>query len=591
MSSFSPLAPPGFRPILPPTGDNKPQDVSGKPPGKLQGVSVEIMPKPGGVKEPTSTSVRSEVPKPLEKRSVEKQDLPPYELRREARYGGVPDKDQLIAKAGRPKDDINFGIFGTKKMSTGYKAILGGLENYKKAFENDTFNQSNVKNGYGTSSSPLHRLQVLEEHLDGLSSSSEKYINARGHSHKDEIRALKADVQREKEVVTGLMDEISKGGKLPEGMELSEVVAFARQGISLRDMGGLHAMGVSPQGARDAIDAGLSPSQLKAYVDAGFKGEEAALLHKAGLGIAGGAMYREMHLAITPDTIVKGFKDGPSLKEPLAPLGSGAFNTVFTAKYQTSEGEFVGVFKPLAKPDPTRTTPVERGWVASRTGIDKFDPQIAMRNLATCDVAKELGFDVVPRTEIGIHKPPTGGEPQLGLVMEKAQGKPARQCGALLLDPDVRREVTKLQLLDHITGQGDRHGNNYFIQKDSNGKVRVTGIDNDQCFGKDLHDPNGIAQGKEPHNKGFRGTLMPPIVDTDMYEAVMSLTPDKLEATLKGKLTPEEIAAAKDRLQGVQQHMRALLITGMVIQPNEWNSELADDAFNERGRSYIERGG
>jgi hypothetical protein len=261
---------------------------------------------------------------------------------------------------------------------------------------------------------------------------------------------------------------------------------------------------------------------------------------------------------------------------------------VFKAQY----GKFDGVFKPLSPPDMTRTHRVERGWVASRTGIDLYDPQIAMRNLATCDVAQLLGFNVVPHTEIGSRTPPPpppNQPPQLGLVMSRAQGKQgAKSPDALFGNPDVRREVTKLQLLDHLVGQGDRHGNNYFIHVDSNGKATVTGIDNDQCFGKDLHDPNGIARGPGEESRGFRGTLLPPVIDTEMAKAFEDMTPESLEATLTGKLNPAEIAAAKDRLAGIKQHIATLRSTGMIIRPDQWGSERVANALNS-SNSYVAR--
>lgn len=56
-------------------------------------------------------------------------------------------------------------------------------------------------------------------------------------------------------------------------------------------------------------------------------------------------------------------------------------------------------------------------------------------------------------------------------------------------DDDQRKFVgshakgtTELVWNDLVTGQGDRHRGNYFIDKDEDGKAVVTGIDNDMCF-------------------------------------------------------------------------------------------------------------
>jgi hypothetical protein len=302
-------------------------------------------------------------------------------------------------------------------------------------------------------------------------------------------------------------------------------------------------------------------------------------------------MYRAMGLAITPQTVIKEFRD-QMLSQPMKELGSGAFNSVFSAKYHTSEGLYKGVFKPLRPPDKTRTNAVESGWVASRTGIDPYNPQIAMRNIATTDVAKLLGFNVVPRTEIGSRTPPPPppNQPtQLGMVMSMAQGVPASQAHfSVFNNPDVRREITKLQMLDHLVGQGDRHCNNYFISVDSNGNVTVTGIDNDQCFGKDLHDPNGIAYAPTPQSQGFRGTNLPPVIDSDMAKEFEDMKPEDLERTLTGKLSAEEITAAKDRLAGIKSHIATLRSKGMIIAPNEWGSDKVTTAING-SNSYVGR--
>jgi hypothetical protein len=577
---------------LAPTGLGPKAPVQNQPKvGRMEGHDVQVLPKAQTITPPTLPKPPSTAPKPLVQRTAQ-QTAPTYTLVRDARYGGIGTKDQLIAKAGRPKDDVSFGFLGSKKMSTGYKAILTGMDRYQDTFANDRRQKA-----MGMAGPSNIRLEALHEQLDGVGSAAQKYLQAKGHGRKPEITEIQGRVAHEKQVIQGLKDEVAKGAKLPDNMELSDIVAFAREGISLKDMAALHAEGLSPKDARDAIQdrnarATLSdPTKLKAYTDAKFTPREALVLERSGLGLAGGQLYRKMDLAITPQTIVKGFKDDP-LVEPMKKLGSGAFNSVFTARYDTSNGVFKGVFKPLAPPDKTGAHRVERGWVASKTGIDPYNPQIAMRNLATCDIAGKLGFDVVPHTEIGSRTPPPppDNQPtQLGLVMAQAQGVPAgRASPQLFNDPDVRREVTKLQLLDHLVGQGDRHGNNYFIHKDSSGKVIVTGIDNDQCFGKDLHDPNGIAQGNEEHNKGFRGTLMPPVMDRDMAKAFEDMTPESLETTLAGKLSPEEIAAAKDRLAGIKLHIATLRSTNMIIGPDEWGSKKVGDALNG-SNSYVGR--
>ncbi|MBK8964127.1 MAG: hypothetical protein IPM75_13870 [Candidatus Competibacteraceae bacterium] len=86
-------------------------------------------------------------------------------------------------------------------------------------------------------------------------------------------------------------------------------------------------------------------------------------------------------------------------------------------------------------------------------------------------------------------------EEKLGIVMEMAQGKSGKKTEKELFnDPVVRRELTKLQWLDSLTGQVDRHSENYFIETDADGRgKRVIGIDNDLSFGHKIEDPNHIS--------------------------------------------------------------------------------------------------
>jgi hypothetical protein len=154
--------------------------------------------------------------------------------------------------------------------------------------------------------------------------------------------------------------------------------------------------------------------------------------------------------------------------------------------------------------------------------------------------------------------------------------------------PQVLREVTKLQLLDHLTAQGDRHSSNYFVHVDAKGGIKVTGIDNDQCFGEKATDPESIRFGKGPDRQGFRGSSLPPVVDHEMAIAINSLTTEDLQAMLGDKLSRGEVSAAKMRLEGVQKHIANLESQGFVIAPSEWG----DPAVKQRllpGNSYAQR--
>jgi hypothetical protein len=94
---------------------------------------------------------------------------------------------------------------------------------------------------------------------------------------------------------------------------------------------------------------------------------------------------------------------------------------------------------------------------------------------------------------------------------------------------------------------------NYFIFNDENGKV--TGIDNDQCFGKNRKDPNGIAYKPTDQSEGFRGTEMPPAMDQDKANAFNGMKPEDLETLLT------RLAGGRCRCAATRERFRILRTT------------------------------
>jgi hypothetical protein len=170
-------------------------------------------------------------------------------------------------------------------------------------------------------------------------------------------------------------------------------------------------------------------------------------------------------------------------------LGSGQANTVKLVTYTDGTQR---VFKPEA--------PGRQGMETLKLSKDYVPgQQVAQLNLATQTAADFLGLgDVLPKCSVGMH----GGD--YGLFMEMAPGLQASQFakgaeppgGSLSSEnvaalPDdmhakviggLLRGTNRLEWLDLITGQGDRHGGNYLIDVKSDFTVTVKGIDNDQCY-------------------------------------------------------------------------------------------------------------
>jgi hypothetical protein len=150
---------------------------------------------------------------------------------------------------------------------------------------------------------------------------------------------------------------------------------------------------------------------------------------------------------------------------------------------------------------------------------------------------------------------------------------------------DLRQQFAQLQIMDLISGQNDRHANNYFIAI-VNGKPVLTAIDNDMAWGVDIKDGKGIKT-----NAGVGKSLgFPPAATQADINAVNGLTNADLRAMLKGFSEPE-IKAAEGRLQGLKDHFNSL-------QPDQiltdWGSPKADQALAKYGKAnncYILRDG
>lgn len=272
-------------------------------------------------------------------------------------------------------------------------------------------------------------------------------------------------------------------------------------------------------------------------------------------------LYEKHNLKITKDTL-PAFSNSDLIDEP-SPLGEGAFNTVYAVHLEGSRGSsFDGVFKPLASQ--------ENGWAGHASGIPIEDPQTANRNLATLAYAEHLGLDVIADTRLGVLS--VGQESaKLGLVMERAAGVAAIDANPSVFNRgDVAKEVTRLQLLDHLTGQVDRHAGNYFIDAGSCHSAKVTGIDNDQAFGKNLSKPDGFKYGKDSAHIGYRGTGLPPAVDRKTANAINAISSDDIRQMLGSKLSGSEVRATISRHKGLMAHIADLSEQGRVINTRPW---------------------
>jgi hypothetical protein len=482
----------------------------------------------------------------------------PQPVAREARFGGVDTAKTIVGEMGAPKEDKKFFCLG-RKMSTRYKAVLA------KMAEFEALKSQRVA---------PDTLEDLDRKLSEIKRTANEYLAAasRNAIKKRTIATLIAQIDRERAEIAKIFNQLEQGGRLPDGVTSRDVLDFVHQAGEL--------------------------VQLHDYVDAGFNEREGLHLARFGRSVADGEIYRQFGVPITANTVAS-TRPGPAVEIEFRELGRGRANTVYDGQI---DGESV-VYKPMKKPDGK--TMIERGRCAIKTGVDPLNPKTALRNVSTYRLCKELGLDVIAHTEI-MTGADAAGNPQLGVMMAKAPGKPAAECpSADFRRGPVLKKIYDLQLLDHLTGQGDRHQRNYFIFVSEDGKtVKVTGIDNDQCMGPLLEDPNGIAHEPAPKKTvrdrsppehpdeneatgdraSFRGCQLPPFVAQSTYDAFMRLTDDDLDGLLEGH-SQQEISAAKARLDAIKYH---LFYTCHTVEDDPWKPDRILE-FSKAENSYAGR--
>ncbi len=188
------------------------------------------------------------------------------------------------------------------------------------------------------------------------------------------------------------------------------------------------------------------------------------------------------------------------------------------------------------------------------------------------------------------------------------------------MQQNLMRELSKLEWADALSGQFDRHTGNYLIDINEEGKVKITGIDNDLSFstvrtgmyslsfthasligsssipaeyrGKtltfapsnpenpsrdgELIDPKVLVKGKDfsfasTFSEGFGANTVrvPTHIPRDVYNALMSIDETEYRASLEKLLSKDELEAAMLRLADAKIHARELFSLDRVVE--DWS--------------------
>ena len=187
---------------------------------------------------------------------------------------------------------------------------------------------------------------------------------------------------------------------------------------------------------------------------------------------------------------------------------------------------------------------------------------IPNRNVAMSRVADSMGIGHIVAKAKRISLTDKDGHVRHGVFQETAEGSDIRHMKAddplyevgkhpeLMNDPEVKRQISDLQVLDYLCGNNDRHEGNviYKIKKDENGDVHVLGIigiDNDRAFGKlSKSDIEGSGYVTPPD--------MMKVIRNSTYDALLEMTDSKAKLLLSDLgITDEEISSFMKRKEDI----------------------------------------
>ena len=251
--------------------------------------------------------------------------------------------------------------------------------------------------------------------------------------------------------------------------------------------------------------------------------------------------------------------------ESSRPLGSGAVNTVHEVTYKNGE-------KYVFKPEAEGRMALEN--LTLSKGMLELQ-MVAHLNIASQKTADMLGLDdVMTKTTVGSHKGAFGifmemvpgeeanfwknransdnfpeGQLSPQKIRELPDGDYAKVVGGLM------RKANRLEWLDMITGQGDRHNHNYMLSVGEGGAVILKGIDNDACFPAYRTGIRTFTMDKEM-SESFVGALRR--VATELYPGDSTRIADFANElakdpsiTVKNGLVTLDTSKAKSKLIGV----------------------------------------
>ena len=206
---------------------------------------------------------------------------------------------------------------------------------------------------------------------------------------------------------------------------------------------------------------------------------------------------------------------------------------------------------------------------------------ISNRNASTSRMAERLGAeDVVAKSNTILMETDDGTMVKANEMEEVAASKPGQEiktvsnCMNYAKNHKMEVEYTsnailqsyKLQVLDLICGQIDRHFNNfsaiYHIETKKDGKQKIVideikGYDNDMSFG--VITLSQMYKLKTPQALFTDGKISVPYLPRDFYEKIMAYELDMADTDLMDIRSAEEIKSLKERFKSIKRQISNLV--------------------------------
>jgi len=232
------------------------------------------------------------------------------------------------------------------------------------------------------------------------------------------------------------------------------------------------------------------------------------------------------------------------------------------------------------------------------------------RNVATSRVANLIGLGSIVEQSRSVEVQ-SKGEKIKGNMMTFARGKDTKKrtvedvrpitqkmdtleereaYAKAMLSPTLQKEISSLQVLDYLCGQGDRHTGNFFSEMENGKLTHIHGIDNDMAFGTGVDMEARLRADKGYHNTKQKmvvdsgNNLIIAHMDKQLAMNISDLKEAELRFVLKDLIEPVYLEATIERFKKLKEAVKKELAnprSRVLLNEGEWNESTHDDFIKQ----------